>query len=333
MEKSSIKKSISVILPNYNGKHLLEKYIPSVEKALEKAQIDFEIIIIDDASKDDSVNFIKEKYPNFLLLQNPKNMGFSKTCNYGIANAKKDLVLLLNTDVELDLNFFENQWKYFQNEDTFGVMGKIMNFDGKKIEDAARTLRFKGGKLKANQFYYSNRNDETIYTAYLSGANALVDRKKLMLLSGFDEIYSPFYFEDFDLGLRAWQMGWKCIYEHQSICYHQVSASTNTMNKSNFVKIIYNRNSFILQSIHLQPLARFFWFSQILISTVLFRVIKGDFWILKSLKQYLEMKNEIAKSRKNIKTLQSQVISPMKLEDCMTFISESIKNKSLTWFK
>ena len=67
MEEKVNKKSISVIIPNYNGKHLLESYLPSVINALDFEKVDFEIIIIDDCSKDDSVNFLTINYPKIIL--------------------------------------------------------------------------------------------------------------------------------------------------------------------------------------------------------------------------------------------------------------------------
>jgi GT2 family glycosyltransferase len=325
------KKSISVILPNYNGKHLMELYIPSVVEALHFSKIDYEFIVIDDCSTDDSVSFIENTYPEIILLKNGKNSGFSYTCNQGINKATKELVLLLNSDVKLTPNYFEAQWKHFEKEDTFGVMGCIMNFDGKKIEDAARLPRYKGSKFKANTFFYSENTTDIIYTTYLSGANALINREKIVLLKGFNELYSPFYFEDFDLGLRAWQMGWFMYYEHESKCFHRVSASTNTMNKSNFVKITYNRNSLILQSIHLQGLRRTTWFIQLFTINLIGHIIKGEFWILKSVSQFLKKRDQIKQSKTDILTLQQKLGTQNSLDDIIKIIKSSILNKNIKW--
>jgi GT2 family glycosyltransferase len=325
------KKSISVILPNYNGKHLLEAYLPSLINALEFSKIENEIIFIDDCSKDDSIEFIKNNYPTLKIIKNKVNVGFSKTCNNGIKSATKDLIFLLNTDVKLEEDYFEKQFVYFDKPDTFGVMGRIMNFDGEKIEDAARLPRFKGSKFKANTFFYTNENPEFTYTTYLSGANALINREKLMQINGFDEIYSPFYFEDFDLGLRAWKMNWKLYYEHESICYHRVSASTSTIKKSNFVKIIYNKNSFTLQSIHLQGTKRKLWHIQLFTTTLMGHIFKGEFWILKSISEYLKNLKNIENSRLKIKNLQDNFSSTIELENIVSIIKESIKNKSINW--
>ena len=100
---------------------------------------------------------------------------------------------------------------------------------------------------------------------YLSGANALVRREKLLLLNGFDEIFSPFYVEDYELSLRAWRLGWKCYYEHFAVCRHRISATILTANKKQFVRTIYNRNKMYLHAIHFAQPLRSFWFLQIII--------------------------------------------------------------------
>lgn len=328
---NTIKKSISVILPNYNGKHLIELYIPSVLEALSFSEIDYEFIIIDDCSTDNSVEFIQENYPSFNLQVNQQNKGFSFTCNKGIAIAKKELLFILNSDVKLTPNYFENQMKYFEFHDTFGVMGQIKNFDGKKIEDTARFPKFKGAKFKATTFFYSENVSDKIYTTYLSGANALINREKLQFLNGFNEIYSPFYFEDFDLGLRAWKMGWKSYYEHKSICFHRVSASTGKLNQSNFVKIIYYRNSFILHAIHLKGFRKIIWYSQLYTSTLLWHLIKREFWIFNSLEGFIEKRIDIKKSILTIETAQKGLGVTINVNDIIKIFKKSLKNKNIIW--
>ena len=93
-------KSVSVVIPNYNGAHLLQKNLPSVIRALDFIQVEYEIIVVDDCSKDDSVLFIQTNYPAIKLIRNEKNGGFSISCNRGIELADKELILLLNTDIE-----------------------------------------------------------------------------------------------------------------------------------------------------------------------------------------------------------------------------------------
>jgi GT2 family glycosyltransferase len=118
----NIKKSVSVIIPNYNGKHLLKEYLPFTIEAVKNAGAVYEIIIVDDCSTDDSVEFIRSEYPWVNLVINSENKGFSYSCNRGIEVAEYELILLLNSDVKLTPDYFEHQWKYFLRWDTFGVM-------------------------------------------------------------------------------------------------------------------------------------------------------------------------------------------------------------------
>lgn len=327
-----VKKSLSVVIPNYNGQHLLEAYLPSVFQAVQKAEVPYEIIVIDDGSKDQSIAFIKEHYPQIRLLINDKNRGFSYTCNQGIKAAQYELTFLLNSDVRLTEDYFEQQWKYFQQEDTFGVMGRIMSADGSKIEDAARVLFRKGCRLKANRFYYSTEpNEQSTYTAYLSGANALVNTKKLKELGGFDEIYSPFSSEDSDLCLRAWLVGWKCYYEHESICYHQVSGSTKTQIKSDFIKKIYYRNRFIFHKIHLNGFRALIWPAYLLMMEVLPKVILGKLWMMTSYKEYLQHISKIKSSKEKIELLKKKYNSNLEVQDIINKINSSYSNKSVAF--
>ncbi|NQV75330.1 MAG: glycosyltransferase [Bacteroidetes bacterium] len=150
---STSRKSIAVVIPNYNGRHLLERNLPSVFNALNSANTAFEIIIIDDCSTDDSVAFLKQSYPTIRLIISDQNQGFSATCNKGIAVAEKDLILLLNTDIELNTIYFETQFKYFELPDTFGVMSKIIGAQNGETQDTARFLRYSSFKIKANDFF------------------------------------------------------------------------------------------------------------------------------------------------------------------------------------
>ncbi|MCZ4223756.1 glycosyltransferase family 2 protein [Pedobacter rhodius] len=325
-----MQRSVSIVIPNYNGRHLLEKYLPSVFIAAENANTAFEIIVIDDGSKDDSVDFIKNNYTNVKLLINDKNRGFSYTCNHGIRESKHELILLLNSDVKLTPDYFQQQWKYFAKPDTFGVMARIMSFDETKIEDAARLLYYSGCRIKANKFYYSETpEDENVYTAYLSGANALVDAKKLKELGGFDEIYSPFSSEDFDLSLRAWQLGWKCYYEHQSVCFHHISGSTKTQIKSDFIKKIYYRNRFFLQRIQLQGNRLTLLPLHLIFAELIPKLLTGKFWILAAYKDYLASFETINNSRERINALKQKYNSSINVTDVMNIIDKSVQGKSI----
>ncbi|MEW6467491.1 MAG: glycosyltransferase family 2 protein [Bacteroidota bacterium] len=254
--------SVSVVIPNFNGRKLLEENLPSVVAALRHSGCAHEIIVADDASADDSVGFLQKAYPGVQVVVSDSNGGFAKNVNRGISRAKMDLVLILNSDVKLREGYFEPQLRYFQKQDTFGVMGGIYDADGKLI-DSAKYPAWKGPRLRSTvNFTLEDAPADTwCTTLFLSGANALVDRKKLIALGGFDEIYSPFYMEDVDLSVRAWRKGWACYYEPQARCTHVLSSTISALGRDH-VKRIAKRNRHIFHYLHLSGFRRFLWKTQ-----------------------------------------------------------------------
>ncbi len=326
---SNSRKSISVVIPNYNGSKLLEQNLPSVYEALNNAKTDFEIIITDDCSTDSSVTFIRQNYPLVRLVINEKNQGFSASCNKGIALANKDLILLLNTDIELNKDFFESQFKYFELADTFGVMSKIIGAKNGETQDTARFLKYSGFKIKANNFYHLENEDFLTPTAYLSGANALIDTKKLKDIGGFDEIFSPFYCEDFELGLRAWRLGWKCYYDPKSYCIHDHSSTTKNYRTRNWVKAIFFRNRLFVHAIHLSKIRLVFWFLQIAFIDMLFMWIGLKFYYYKSFGMFLNNIKSAINSRKKMKELMTRHNTTISIDDVINKMTKMLEGQTI----
>ncbi|WP_028979671.1 glycosyltransferase family 2 protein [Sporocytophaga myxococcoides] len=297
-------KSISVVIPNYNGRKLLEENLPSVYKALEYCKAEYEIIIADDCSTDDSVAFLKDRYPEIILLINEVNKGFSPTINLGIKAATKDLVFALNNDVMLTPEYFVDQFRYFDSENTFGVMGKIIGLTDHKTQDTAKYPYIKGATIKGTINYSLENSSKSFWipSFFLSGANSLVDRKKLFTLGGFDEIYAPFYNEDLDLGIKAWRLGWKCYYEPEAVCLHPNSATISKYHKSKKIKVTSFRNKVLLHLIHLEGLYLFLYNIQLFFNLAL-KILSFKFYYITALNEVALRKKDIAATRMKINEL------------------------------
>lgn len=317
--------SISVVIPNYNGKHLLEANIPSVIEALRFIKAEKEIIVIDDASTDSSVEFMKQHYPNIQLIVNESNKGFSPTINKGIFVAQHQLVLCLNSDVQLSPDYFKHQLKYFEKADTFGVMGKIIDQDDRHLQDAGKypKISFKGIKGSYNYIPNSLPTEMWLPTFFLSGANALIERKKLLELRGFNELFAPFYFEDADLGIRAWRIGWKCYFEPQAVCMHALSSTIKKL-QSEKVKTIIERNRIQFNYLHLEG------FTLKLFKCWLFvrcysRLIIGNSTIFNAIKSARSKEIELKKSQKELEQLQQKHNTHYSVKDIENIIHKSIE--------
>ena len=296
---------ISVVIPNYNGKYLLEANLPALYEALRLASVPYEIIVPDDASTDDSLVFLRKEFPEVIRVKNVKNQGFSPNINTGIKIAQYELVFLMNSDVKLVGDYFTPQFYLFQAPDTFGVMGRIIGYDNDVIQDAAKRQETNVLKISANDNVIpSDINQKFFPSFFLSGANSLIDRKKLLLLNGFDEIYAPFYGEDLDLSLRAWRVGWKCYYQHNSICRHPDSVTIKKYNKRKKIKIISYRNRLLFHAIHLSGFEAASWSVWIRLQMTCKAVLLKTTFAT-AFFQFLKFKSRIIESRKAIAALGS----------------------------
>jgi len=294
-------RGISVVIPNYNGIRLLPEILPPLIIALENSGLTHEIIIADDFSSDDSVNWVKMNYPDVILIGNDSNMGFSPTINKGIFRAKYSMLLLLNSDVKVSENYFLSLIDYMNDDDCFGVMGKIIGWNDDKVQDGGKYPSYHGVKIKTSGNYLPLERDpgQKFLSMYLSGANAFVDRAKLLKLGGFDELFAPFYVEDFELSLRAWRMGWKLYFEPLAVCRHQESVSIKSRSKKSFVKGIYYRNKMFLHAIHLPKNKMFLWYLQLIPETFI-RLVTGRFYYVRSLRMFFGNMRGVTQSRKKL---------------------------------
>ena len=233
--------NINIVIPNYNGTKLLEKNLPKVFEAAsfyKKGKV--EIIIVDDASTDNSLDVIKDK--NVVILKNEKNLGFSSTINKGVENAKGEIVVLLNTDVVPKKDFLEPLIEHFNDESVFavGCMDKS-NEDGKVVLRGRGIGRWEKGFLVHRRGEVDKKN-----TLWVSGGSGAFRKSIWDKLSGFNELYDPFYWEDIDLSYRALKSGYGIIFEPKSIVIHQHEQGSIKREYSPFqIKTIAYRNQFI----------------------------------------------------------------------------------------
>ncbi|UXE65431.1 MAG: glycosyltransferase family 2 protein [Chryseotalea sp. WA131a] len=319
----NIKKSISVVLPNYNGRDLLAANLPSVYTALQKAGVDHEVIVADDASTDESVIFLKENFNDVKVVAQKTNRGFSPTINSGIELATKELVLLLNTDVSLLPDYFEHLFPYFDLPDTFGVSGRFIGLNDEKIQDAGKYPLLLGSKKIQPFNFYVDKPSALVATLFVSGGGALVDRRKLNSLGGFDEIFAPFYYEDTDLSMRAWRLGWRCYYEHSAVCRHPASTTINKFNKKRRIWITTQRNKLIFHSLHLNAQSKLIWYSRQAITLVIQAVVfRWKYHI--AFFNYLGKRSEIKKSKQRLLSISNAPLKPLEriVEDICSELDE-----------
>lgn len=262
-------KSVSVILPNFNGVGLLGKNLPSLIRALEG--FEYEIIVVDDASTDGSVSFLQLSYPDIIVVQHKKNIGFSGTCNTGIFRSTKELICVSNTDVTFLQHYFQKIIPLL-NEGIFAAKGKIRNEteDGTFLNfDTIARSHMKRGLWRfdktVDDFETRNFSPKIGGLFPLLGCCFVADAVKIKELGGFDEIYSPFYWEDSDLPFRAMQAGYELRYVPEAEVTHQVSATINKFRRKYYRKLISDRNKFLFTWRHMYGYRQ--WMSHLVFCT------------------------------------------------------------------
>ncbi|MGH7245568.1 MAG: glycosyltransferase family 2 protein [Candidatus Levyibacteriota bacterium] len=212
--------NISVVIPNYNGKHLLEKNLPKVMSACSSYKEGFvEFIVADDASVDGSVEFLEayKKNKKIHVIVNKKNKGFSGNVNSGVAVAKGDIIILLNTDVIPRRDFLLPLLSHFTDTSVFAVGCMDESIEGKKT-----VLRGRGiGSWKKGFLIHGPGSLDRENTLWVSGGSGAFRKSIWGSLGGMQELYSPFYWEDIDICYRAQKSGYKIIFEKKSIVLHE----------------------------------------------------------------------------------------------------------------
>ncbi|MBI5663594.1 MAG: glycosyltransferase [Nitrospirae bacterium] len=230
---SDRKKEVSVIVLNWNGKEILPACLTHLEKALKNTPGEHEVIVADNGSTDGSVEMLKKDFPWARIVELKKNIGFSRGNNKGIATAGKDLVLLLNNDIFLPEETFSALLQHFDDDKVFAVAPKVVLEDG-TLNEGHSWGAFKEGIMR---FYNERQAGELevvkkpALTLYPIGACALMDKKLYLEMGGLDSMFSPFYWEDDDLGYRALKRGYKVIYDPRVSVVHKNAASSNKLSQ------------------------------------------------------------------------------------------------------
>lgn len=220
---------VSIIIVNWNGKHWLRDCLPSLSKLTYK---NVEWIIVDNASTDGSVTWIKKRYPKAIIIENDKNLGFSHANNLGYKKAHGDYILFLNNDTTVKTDFITELLKPFNEDGTIGgVQSKIFLMDDPTRLDSI------GAFLTPTGFLFHNNlggKDSKEYDAqidlYTAKGASMMFRKSVLKgveVNGwiFDPAYFA-YFEETDLCHRVWLAGFHIVYAYKAAIYHKMGATS-----------------------------------------------------------------------------------------------------------
>lgn len=225
------KQEIDVIIPTFNGKYLLEKNLSHIVENTDNLG---SLIIIDNGSEDGTSEWLKKKYPKTIIVRNSTNLGYTIPINQGIAASKSKYFILINNDVRPKKGYIKSSLELLEKTDIFAV---TFNEESASWPD----MKWENGKM---QFSMGKDKSKAIFSAWASGGSAIFKRSIWDKLGGLDEIYAPWYWEDIDIGYRAWRSGYKIIWNPDSVVIHEHESTSKKLDP-NYVNRIKQRNELL----------------------------------------------------------------------------------------
>ncbi len=220
-----MKTKVSVIIPNWNGKSLLEDSLSSLGKQTFK---EFETIVVDNGSTDGSVEYMKSSFPNVIVVLLDRNYGFAKAINEGVKASNSEYVAFLNNDTKVDPHWLDELVKVADRYlEVISVNSKLLNFYDQKIIDGVGVSVNEVGQAKSIGWHEKDNGqyDSEMYIFGATGGAALFRRELFIKLGMFDENFFM-YFEEVDFAFRAQFQGYKSMYCPTAVVFHKHKASS-----------------------------------------------------------------------------------------------------------
>lgn len=296
-------RKVSVLIPNWNGRELLKDCLRSLEKQTFK---NFEIILVDNGSTDDSLEYVEEGFPQVRIIKLEKNFGFARAINEGVKASGAEYVVFLNNDTNVDKNWLGNLIKCADSHpEVISVNSKLLNFYEKKIIDGVGIMINEVGQARSIGWQEKDRGkyEREQYIFGATGGASLFRRKEFIKVGMFDEKYFM-YSEEVDFAFRAQFLGFKSIFCPKAIVYHKHKATSRKFPakveywqfRNMFLTIIKDFPSRVL-------LKNWRWLKIILVyfNTIFYQLKKGywwppflvSFWIVFHLPELLRQRSRI----------------------------------------
>ncbi len=244
---------ISIVVANWEGEAWIARALSSIQTSARAANHAFEVIVVDDASRDGSVELIRRRFPRVRLLQNPRNFGFRRTINRGVRAARGRVVVLCNNDLSVQEAFIGNLVKWFVDPSAgtasplFAVSARTLGWYDGKPNQVCMGARFRGGRITPA---YADPKVPAPCLFAQAGA-AAYDREMFLQLGGLSSLYEPGYWEDYDLSLRAARRGWAQLYDPSAIALHIGGGSMQKRFGAGRVAMFKARNHLIFEWRHI----------------------------------------------------------------------------------
>lgn len=227
---------VSVVIPTYNGRSMLEKHLPVVLACMREGD---EVLVVDDASTDDTLEFLAQRYPQVRVLSHATNMRYAQSCNDGVAAAQHEMIFLLNNDVSPAPNVLGHLLRSFADPLMFAV--------GCSEQDSASVVSGRSaGAFRRGIMVHRRAQDQTgKSTLWAAGGSMMVRRSLWLEIGGMDVLFRPAYEEDRDLSYRALKMGYRIEHNSEAKVFHDHKTTNISAFGERGVRVSSYKNMFL----------------------------------------------------------------------------------------
>jgi GT2 family glycosyltransferase len=303
---------VSIVIPTWNGRHLLERFLPSViasaREYRDRRGASIEIVIVDDGSTDRTADWVASEAGRCSVtlrrVPQTENRGFGDAANRGMREAAFAYVWLLNNDVEVDVDAVDILAAAFAGEPAdsklLAVHSRMIDLATNREVGTGKMGGFARGFLRVHRSFVPRPPMSGPFSSmFATGGSAMFQRAVFLELGGFDPIFAPFYLEDVELSYRAWKRGFSVRYEPRSVVRHQFSSTIAPLAAGAQVERISQRNRLIFHWMHLHDARLFrahvFWVALLTVTapiTMKMGFIRGFVDALQQIPTVLERRSE-----------------------------------------
>jgi GT2 family glycosyltransferase len=279
---------ISVVIPHYKGKEKLYNNLKSNLPYLRGC----EVVVVNDYPEVPLSEEMKLLYPDVVVVENEKNLGFAGAVSEGINKAKGEFVFLLNNDVILKDESYRNALDQFKKDPhLFAVSFKQIEKDGGHV--GRNTIFWSRG------FFRHSKADPGTHgiNGWAEGGSMIFDKQKYTHIHGFDVLYSPFYWEDIDLSYRAWKAGYTIRFDTSVLVEHHHESTIATYFQKSRINTIAYRNQIITIWKNISDPLYFAEHVFYLLRTLVTQTLRGHYEFAKGLGMAMSVLPDILRKR------------------------------------
>lgn len=303
--------NVYVVIPNWNGADLLAKCLKSLEKQTHPATI----VVVDNGSKDNSIELVEKKFPSVVLLKNSTNLGFAGGVNTGIKYSLEqnaNAIALFNNDAVADKNWIKCLVNCLVEYPEAGIStSKLLRSDGKIFDSTGDFYSVWGMPFpRARNQKDKGQFEETEYVFGASGGASLYRASLFETIGLLDERFFA-YFEDVDISFRAQLARFTVMYCPEAVAYHEVSATSSKL--GSFTRYHSVKNFFILYTKNMPGILYWKYLPLFLLQAIRFAIsstLRGGAWAyLRGFAAFVRLLPSILNDRQKIQKARKVPIS------------------------